>query len=188
MGWFRRLTSIRLPAAALAALLFLSACGDDVGDNPSTGSPSSGTAFELMESSEAEPLWYTVTVDVPEDWYEVDTKEGFHYQYLWEDNDWDDILAQDFDTHEYTFTGEFFAGLLEESIGGKSIITVRDENAELGSYPAIIIDVVYESDSFTSLTYVNVEGRLWEFTVNSQTPEGLRRGEEINATAEFHLD
>lgn len=182
------MNSTRLSAAALAALLALSACGEDAGDDARTGSQELESTIELMQTEEAVEALHSVTVDVPEDWYEVDPKEGFHYQYLWEGNDWDDILAQDFETSDYTFAGDFFAGLLEDSLGAKSTVTIRDEKAELGGYPAIIIDVIYDSGSFSSLTYVNVEDRLWEFTVNSQTPEGLRLGEEINATATFTLN
>lgn len=189
MGWSRRLNFTSGSAVALAALLALSACGADSADDIGQDARNDEATVELMEDDEeTAEVQRTVSIDVPDDWYEVQTKNGFRYQYLWEGNDWDDILAQNFDSRDFSFRGEFFVSLLEDSLGAKSTITVRDEEAELGSYPAIIVDVVYDSGSFTSLTYVNVEGRLWEFTVNSQTPEGLRRGEEINETAEFSVN
>lgn len=171
------MTSIRVLAAA--GLLALSACGG--------GDDASETTVEVVETTDA-AAEQSVSVTVPDDWYEGGPNEDFAYQYLWEGNNWDDILAQDFDTTDFIFSADFFVGLLEPTFAEKSTIEVRDENAELGGYPAIIIDIVYDSGSFTSLTYVDVDGHLWEFTVNSQTPEGLARGEEINQTATFSAD
>mgnify|MGYP001167314637 CR=1 FL=1 len=201
------MTSTKFVAALAAGLLTLGACGSvsndsdeattegagtsELGDDSLSSSEGSesGTADDssinvLRDGDEGEDAEYTVEVTVPEDWYEAD-KVGFDYQYLWSGNDWDDVLAQDFSGTEYEFSGNFFIDLLEDNLAADANITLRDESAELAGYPAIIIDVTYATESYTSLTYVDVAGHLWEFTVNAQTLEGIERGEAIIATAEF---
>lgn len=201
------MTSTKFVAALAAGLLTLGACGSvsndsdeattesagtsELGDDSLSSSEGSesGTADDssinvLRDGDEGEDAEYTVEVTVPEDWYEAD-KAGFDYQYLWSGNDWDDVLAQDFSDPEYEFSANFFIDLLEDNLAADANITLRDESAELAGYPAIIIDVTYATESYTSLTYVDVAGHLWEFTVNAQTLEGIERGEAINATAEF---
>lgn len=182
--WCTQLTSFKR-AAALSAILVVSACGNvsnDEAEQTETGQTQSETLESDLSTEEAAD--YSVSIDVPSDWYESD-KAGFDYQYLWDGNDWDDILAQDFNDQSYDFTGDFFRDLLESNLPDAESITVRDDSAELGGYPAIIIDVTYTTDSYTSLTYVDVDGHLWEFTVNAQTQEGIERGEAINDTATF---
>ena len=182
--WCRQLTSFKR-AAALSAILVVSACGNvsnDEAEQTETGQTQSETLESDLSTEEAAD--YSVSIDVPSDWYESD-KAGFDYQYLWDGNDWDDILAQDFNDQSYDFTGDFCRDLLESNLPDAESITVRDDSAELGGYPAIIIDVTYTTDSYTSLTYVDVDGHLWEFTVNAQTQEGIERGEDINDTATF---
>ncbi|WP_182353853.1 hypothetical protein [Flaviflexus huanghaiensis] len=176
-------------AAALVAVgLLIAACGAEPEPDGAEGTVvmSSATSDEMEDRAAASQQ--TVEVTVPEDWYDVEPREGFEYQYLWDGNDWDDVLAQNFESEPYTFTAEFFVDLLKPAFETKSTIAVRDETADVAGYPAIIIDIVYNSGSFTSFTYVDVDGQLWEFTANSLTPEGLSRGEEINASAEFGID
>lgn len=201
------MTSTKFVAALAAGLLTLGACGSVSNDSDEATTESAGTSEldddslsssegsesgtaddssinDLRDGDEGEDAEYTVEVTVPEDWYKAD-KAGFDYQYLWSGNDWDDVLAQDFSDPEYEFSANFFIDLLEDNLAADANITLRDESAELAGYPAIIIDVTYATESYTSLTYVDVAGHLWEFTVNAQTLEGIERGEAINATAEF---
>ncbi|WP_182172081.1 hypothetical protein [Flaviflexus equikiangi] len=173
--------STRFAATVLAGLLALSACGD-TSETDSTATSRALGAVESETTTVSEP---GVTVTRPAGWYEVEPQDGFAYQYLWSGNDWDDVLAQYFETSDYEFSSEFFIDLLDSALGDTSTLEVREVQTEFAGYPAIIIDIVYTSGSYTSLTYVNVDDRLWEFTVNSQTPEGLRRGEKINSTAIF---
>lgn len=179
--------SSRALAAAAACLLAVSACSAAETDR-AEGSVTRSVATEEQDQAqvaESASATQSVQVTVPDDWYEIAPKEGFDYQYLWEGNDWDDILAQTFAAESFTFSPDFFVGLLRPSFGGNATIEVREDVADVSGHPAITIDIAYDSGSFTSFTYVDVDGQLWEFTVNALTPEGLRRGEEINATAEF---
>ncbi|WP_147599319.1 hypothetical protein [Flaviflexus massiliensis] len=186
------MTSYKQAASLVCLLLLLTACGSVSNDEGTTPSEPKTTVSEGTETTTEPDLLtsktadaeHTVEVQVPSGWYEAE-KEGFDYQYLWEGNNWDDILAQDFTNTDFEFSGEFFSQLLENNLPSAETITVRDDSAELGGYPAIIVDVTYSTDSYTSLTYVDVDGHLWEFTVNAQTQEGIERGEAINATATF---
>lgn len=171
---------------AMSLALALGACSDD-SEEPTTDGGGPVSTIDSNESREAES---GIEVDVPHGWEALDP-ESFVYHYLSSKNNWDDVLAQRFDSDLPDFKPESFQEILEANLSADS----RESQAErityrgsvtIDGYEGFVFDTEWKNaTTVSSFTYVEVDGVLWEFTVNAQDKDGLARGEAINESVTF---
>lgn len=141
------------------------------------------------EATTAEANELEISLSVPNDWDAISETDGFAYHYMWQGNDWDDILAQRFSPPYPAFEPDAYIEILNKNLSGheagEAVVTFR-EDTTVDGYPGFVLDVQWQSaDTFTSLTYLDVDGVIWELTANAQTQEGLATAESINSEATF---
>lgn len=192
---------------ATAVIFGLAACGS-VDGSEEEGTTNAGTETQTEETTSVEEtetedpvteeptesetnLDTTATqirVSVPDDWKLID-KDGFAFHYMWEGNDWDDILSQRFEPPYPPFEPDEYVSILENNLAGHEAgspeVTYR-EDVTIGGHDGFVLDVDWaNADTLTSLTYLDVGGVVWELTANATEADGLAVAEDIIATAEF---